>query len=127
MAKKRNPPAKKAATKKVGARPSVKGAAAKTSKAKSAGAPRGRTLLAAAEAAPTPALQVFTGTVSLNDSALTVRLDGTLMTMDTTSCSRQGVIDAHAAFRGKDGQQASVQGFEWDCEEAVIHITRILS
>lgn len=125
MAKKKSSPGKKTPPKKVAVRPSVKRAAAKPSKTKKA-APRGIDLLTAAEAAPTPLLQVFTGTVALTNVPPTARLDGTLMSMDTSSCSRQGVIDAHTAFRAKDGQQASVQGFEWDCGEAVIHITQIL-
>ena len=126
MAKK-SPPAKKAAAKRIAASPTVKRAAAKTPNARGMAAPRGTApLAAAAAAAPAPNLQVFTGTVSLDDGALTARLDGTLMSMDMTSCSRQGVIDAHTAFRGKDGQQASVQGFEWDCGEAVIHVAQIL-
>jgi len=126
MAKKKIPPRKKAPTKKPAGRSSQKRAPAKTSKAKKA-APPGRTVvLAAADTAPTPPLQVFTGEVSLTEVPPTARLDGTLMSMDTTSCSRQGVINAHTAFRAKGGQQASVQGFEWDCGEAVIHITQIL-
>jgi hypothetical protein len=121
---------KKAATKKIAAKsPSVKRVATKGSPTKKAAprmAARFANVAAAAAAAPAPALQVFTGTVALQDVPPNARLDGVLMSMDTNSCSTQGVVAAHVAFRGKDGQQASVQGFEWDCGEAVIHITQIL-
>jgi hypothetical protein len=119
---------KKAATKKSAAKsPSVKSALAKRPPAKKAAAPRAAAPFAAVAAtAPAPTLQVFTGTVSLQDVPPNARLDGVLMSMDTNSCSTEGVVAARAAFTGKDGQQASVQGFEWDCGEAVIHIAQIL-
>jgi hypothetical protein len=134
MAKKENgsgkktPAGKRAATKKIATKkPQVNKVAAKKAAAKKAAPARAAARIANVAAADVaPSLEVFTGTLSLDDTALTARLDGVLMSMDTTSCSRQGLIDAHAAFRGKDGQRASVQGFEWDCGEAVIHVVSIL-
>jgi hypothetical protein len=134
MAKKENgsgkktPAGKKAATKKIATKkPQVKKVAATKAAATKAAPARAAAPvanLAAADVAPSP--QVFTGTVSLDDTLRTARLDGVLMSMDTKSCSEQGLIDAHTAFRGKDGQQASVHGFEWNCGEAVIHVVSIL-